>query len=693
MHARGVCEETGLAALKAPDIAAYLDAHYSPNEFPPELVALIHSKSEGHPLFATGAIQLLAERGDIVRDNGAWRLKQPLSQIELDAPVSMRSMIEKKVSLLSDGQRQALVYASIEGEEFTSTMLAALLEADDLELEDRLHSIETVHRLIRVKGEEDLPDGSVTTRYRFSHALYQYYLYDQILSKRRVLLHLRAGQTLERIYGSQQARVAGALATHFERGRDFSKALTYLIQAGDTALSRYATAEALGHFTHGLDLIDKLPEEERLGRRSILLHKRAQAYMASGRLKEAKAEYAAMREVCRAAGNLEDECRALIGMTTAAHNLRELTDVELYGREAMALAERTGNQALVADAGLQWAIYLGVNGRLPEAQTHWDRCIPLARSSANRAALASGLTYQGVKHFWESEYEIAEATQLEAAGLAAEIRDGFYLPLALFYLGLTRANRGRFSEAMASLEEALELAKRNNNAVALSRVPNGCGWVWREIGDLGKAIEFNDGSVEFSRRFKAAEAESNALINLVYDYLLVGEPGKAAGALERVHSLYERERWNRWRFYEIRHQAAEAELRLVEGKLDRAGEHARVLLDNAGKYGVPKYIATARRLLGEIAALNGDHNTAEDELTRSLEPFAAHPMPLIEWRHHAALARLLASCGRPAAAREAFGRAEVLVQGLAGSIYDPALRDMFLETRSVREVVVRAATS
>jgi tetratricopeptide (TPR) repeat protein len=122
--------------------------------------------------------------------------------------------------------------------------------------------------------------------------------------------------------------------------------------------------------------------------------------------------------------------------------------------------------------------------------------------------------------------------------LAAEIRDGFYLPLALFYLGLTRANRGRFSEA-------LELAKRNNNAVALSRVPNGCGWVWREIGDLGKAIEFNDGSVEFSRRFKAAEAESNALINLVYDYLLAGEP---AGALERVHSLYERERWNLWRF-------------------------------------------------------------------------------------------------------------------------------------------------
>jgi hypothetical protein len=72
---------------------------------------------------------------------------------------------------------------------------------------------------------------------------------------------------------------------------------------------------------------------------------------------------------------------------------------------------------------------------------------------------------------------------------------------------------------------------------------------------------------------------------------------------------------------------------------------------------------------------------------------AAHPMPLIEWRHHAALARLLASRGRPAAAREAFGRAEALVQGLAASINDPALRDMFVQTRSVREVLARATAT
>ena len=55
---------------------------------------------------------------------------------------------------------------------------------------------------------------------------------------------------------------------------------------------------------------------------------------------------------------------------------------------------------------------------------------------------------------------------------------------------------------------------------------------------------------------------------------------------------------------------------------------ARTLLANPEQKGAAKYIAVARRLLGEIAAVRGDAMTAEEELTRSLEPFATHPMPL-----------------------------------------------------------------
>jgi tetratricopeptide (TPR) repeat protein len=689
MHARGVCEEIALHGLTARDVAAYLDSHFAPNEFPAELASVIRGKSEGHPLFATGAVQILAERGDIVRTNGVWTLTQPLAQTELDVPVSVRSMIEKKVSLLSDEQRQALQYASVEGAVFTSTVLASLLDADELDLEERLDAIEKVHQLIEAEGEEELPDGSVATVYRFTHGLYQNFLYDQLLSKRRSLLHQRAGETLERVYTGQHARIAGALATHFERGRDFDKAVTYLIQAGDMALSRYANLEAVSHFSHGLELVPRLTDQK-AQRQTVLLQKRGQALMALGRLKEAGEDFRTMREVCRASGDLEGECRALIAICIVAMQARDVPSMEQYNPEARALAERIGNQALVAEANNAWAIYQMVCGELDAAEANFGKALPVARALKHRPAMVISLTYHGILRFWRSDYAGAEKIQVEASQLAADARDGFHLPLALFYLGLTLANRGRISEAMASMQAALDMARRNNNALALSRIPNGIGWVWREMGDIGKAIEFNEGCVEFARRTKAAEGEANGLINLVYDYLHAGQFGKCEEALEGILPLYDRERWNRWRFYGIRHNAAQAEYWLARKKLDRAEEHARALLANAEQTSVAKYVAIARRLLGEIAAVNGDPNAAEEELTRSLEPFATSPAPLIEWRNHAALGRLLAARNRPAAAREPFRRAGALVRELADNIADPALRKGFLEMDAVQEVIAGA---
>jgi hypothetical protein len=101
----------------------------------------------------------------------------------------------------------------------------------------------------------------------------------------------------------------------------------------------------------------------------------------------------------------------------------------------------------------------------------------------------------------------------------------------------------------------------------------------------------------------------------VYDYLLAREPGKSEQALERILPLYETERLkgNAWRFYGIRHNAAQAEYWLYR-QPDRAEEDARTLLANGEQKGAVKYIAVARRLLGEITAVSGDAMTAEERL-------------------------------------------------------------------------------
>jgi predicted ATPase len=687
LQAQSACEEIELDGLGGEHITRYLNDYFSPNTFPPALAELIYQKTEGHPLFATGILQLLLERGDVSNSGGVWNLTRPLSEMDLNVPQGVRSMIHKKIEVLEEQDRRALQYASIQGEEFLSTALAELLELDELALEERLDRLERYHHLILTLGEEELPEGRLATRYRFAHALYQNSLYSDLSSKRRALLHRQAGETLVRAYGSQTARIATALATHFERGRDFPRAIGYFILSGDNDAKRCAHAQAAEHYSHALELVGKLPEEHQFSQRMTLYKKRAEAYLSLRQLQQAESDCITMRTLAQTAGSLEWECRAL-NVLGIVHNYgRRAEEMGACAKLALGLAETIDHRALWSEAVALLANSRMVVGSVEEAHALFDQAIPAARAVKHYPALLQGLTYLGVTHFFQTNYAEAAAAEAEATQLAVESNDGFYLSLSLFYLGLSRANQGRISEALAALNEALELATRNVNQIALARVPNGIGWVYREIGDLARAIEYNVACVETARRTRAAEAESNALINLVYDYTLAGEPAKAMEAMRSVDPLFDREDWNRWRFFDIRHQAASAEYWLENRNLDRAEEHARRLLNNAERYGVPKYIATARRLLGEISAAAGDHRAAEEELLCSLEPFAASHAPLAEWKNHAALGRLLASCGRPAAAREAFQRANGVVRQISDSIAYLELRSGFWNAPAVRQVL------
>jgi len=111
-------------------------------------------------------------------------------------------------------------------------------------------------------------------RYRFAHALYQNVLYAELVSKRRAQLHRKAGEKLLKHYGDQSSRIAAQLAVHFERSRDFERAVTYLIEAGDNAARVYANAEAERRYSHALGLVEKLPREEQSERRLMVRQKR-----------------------------------------------------------------------------------------------------------------------------------------------------------------------------------------------------------------------------------------------------------------------------------------------------------------------------------------------------------------------------------------------------------------------------------
>jgi predicted ATPase len=392
MQAHRLCEEIALDSLSPTHIQDYLNVTFAPHTFPAEFAEQVHEKTEGHPLFATSLLQYLQERGDIGRNNDFWCLTRPLEKLDLEAPESVRSMISKQVLVLDEQQRRALQYASVEGQEFLSTVTASLLGMDEVDVEEMLAQIEKTNRLIVTCGEEDLPDGSLATRYRFAHALYQNFLYDDLVAKRRVMLHRQAGEHLEKHYGKRAPTIATQLALHFERGREFARAIEFLIHAGDNATTLYGYSEANDHYTHALSLVEKLPTEKQSEMRVILYKKRGATNMALSRFAQSAEDYESALEHLQESDSAEQKAIVLNALATTLFFAHRTSEMETRVDEALAAASSAGTETLRLDTTCLLSLKHLCYGELALARPLLDDVIKGARGISHKPALAFGLT-------------------------------------------------------------------------------------------------------------------------------------------------------------------------------------------------------------------------------------------------------------------------------------------------------------
>lgn len=365
--------------------------------------------------------------------------------------------------------------------------------------------------------------------------------------------------------------------------------------------------------------------------------------------------------------------------------------VEMAARtdEALRAAERAGDEALRVDAMLLIALNHQCYGELGEGKPLLDEVIRIARTLNHRPALLGGLAWRGNLHFFQSEYERAEEMETEALSLASELRDGFLLLFCLFNLGLIRGNLGRMSESLATLNEAIEMAGRNGDRFWFSRLPNCIGWIYRELQDFDRALEYDQHGVEIARQDQVLEAESNSLINIGIDHLHTGESNRTLPAFREVENIFQRDAWFRWR-YNIRLQAGTSEYWLSQGDLERAEEYARRLLETATHYQARKYIATAHKLLAEIAIARGHLDKAEAELNTALDQLRQSAAPLVAWKTYAALGRLRLLRGDSVLSRAAFAQAADIINLIAANVHDETLRATFLNSAVVRDVFAKS---
>ena len=71
---RGLVRELPLELLSAADVAAYLAGRLGGPVAPP-LVAFVHVRTDGHPLFLVTIVEHLVQQGLLARGAGQWTLR------------------------------------------------------------------------------------------------------------------------------------------------------------------------------------------------------------------------------------------------------------------------------------------------------------------------------------------------------------------------------------------------------------------------------------------------------------------------------------------------------------------------------------------------------------------------------------------------------------------------------------------
>ena len=228
---RGRCREIFPGFLRLEDIESYLALEFSGHDFPADLPELIHNKTEGSPLFMVDLVRDLQNRGVIVEEKGRWTLAQSAPDIKLELPESVQGMIQRKLDQLNENDRRMLAAAAVQGFEFDSAVVAAVLELDIELVEDRLDELERVHAFVRFIDEQEFPDRNLTIRCQFVHVLYQNQLYSSLTRTKQARLSKAVAEALLGYYREQSSTVAAQLAVLQESARDNISAAHYFCLA------------------------------------------------------------------------------------------------------------------------------------------------------------------------------------------------------------------------------------------------------------------------------------------------------------------------------------------------------------------------------------------------------------------------------------------------------------------------------
>jgi class 3 adenylate cyclase/tetratricopeptide (TPR) repeat protein len=590
------------------------------------LKQLLIARTQGNPFFLEESVQALVEARVLVGERGAYCLATPLDSLQV--PVTVQAVLAARIDRLPPEEKRLLQTAAVIGTEVPLPLLQAIADVPEEALHRGLAHLQAAEFLYEARLFPDLA-------YTFKHALTHEVAYGTILQERRRTLHAGIVEASETLYRDRLTDQVERLAYHALRGELWDKAVAYCRQAGDKALARSASREAVTCFEQALVALEHLPE---------------------GRERH------------------EQAIEVRFGLRNALTFLRESGRVLTYLQEAEVLAQALGDQHRLGWATAYMANLFWGTGDSQRAVQVGQRALALAGTLGDAALQVVTHLFLGRAYHALGDYPQAmDFLRQNLVSLEGELlRERFGLPAlpsvtSRNILARCLAELGAFTEGLAHAEEGLRIAEAVDHPNSLVQACHHIGYVYLYKGEFHQAILWLERGLEVCRVWDIPLLFYVVSSTLGYAYVLAGRVSDALPLLEQSVST---EAIGNMRGT-VPIWLSEAYLRL--GRRDEALAVAMRGLEFCRTHAHQGEQAWALRLLGEIHTHRQPPQAelAEAAYREALALANTLGMRPLQAHCHLGLGMLYGQTGRPEQARAELSTAIELYRTLDMSFWLP----------------------
>jgi class 3 adenylate cyclase/tetratricopeptide (TPR) repeat protein len=602
------------------------------------LKPLLIERTEGNPFFLEESVRTLVETGALDGKAGGYRLVQAMAGIQV--PATVQAVLAARIDRLPPEQKWLLQTAAVIGTEVPLSLLQAIAERPEVELQQSLSHLQAAAFLYETSQFPDL-------EYTFTHALTHEVAYGSLLQVRRRALHARIIEVIERRDAGRLAEQVERLAHHALRGDVWDKAVTYLHQAGAKASERSALREAAAYYEQALGALEHLPQSRHMVEEAVDLRLDLRyPLLMLGELARC-VQYLGEAETL--AHRLDDRPRlgwVAAYMTQYRWLMGDHARAIESGKRALRVAAERG------DVALQVRAHLAL-GRVYHALGDYSRALSLLRWDLAWCQREQGTDHASTGDLTAANVgpwlaccaaelgEFAEGREAAEAGLrvAEALEEPASLIEALYGLGLVHLLHGDVEKAIPVLTRGWALAQEGSLRIWFAAIGSALGYAYGLSGRMAEALPLLETAVKSDEALGLMTGQSLFITWLSEGYVRVHRRQEAVALAGHALDLSRacQERGNE--AYALRllgDIAAHGNPIAVE----RAEAHYRQALVLAEELGMRPLQAHCHLGLGELYVTLGRREPARAESSAAIELYRAMDMTFWLPEAEAALAQV-----------------------------------------------------